>query len=331
VIAIIGVNSLSGSTFAKHALERGHEVIGFGRQENPVPNFTAHLNLDRENLEQFTFLKTNILQDYDVIAREIAARKCDIVINFAAQSMVAQSWNSPEDWYEVNVSAFSKLVSCIRKRNGVYLRKFVNFSTPEVYGSRDGLIMENWNFNPTTPYAISRAASDFHLRALASNFDFPVIFTRTANVYGPHQKLYRVVPKLITQAIKKEKFQLHGGGTSLRSFIHIDDVTNALFMIAEKGEIGNTYHISTNEFISIADLTRLILDRIGREYDECVEVVEDRQGKDSAYLLNSEKIRSELDWNDSIPLKDGLDTVINWIKQDWNTLKDINLDYVHSR
>jgi dTDP-glucose 4,6-dehydratase len=173
--------------------------------------------------------------------------------------MVAESWFTPEDWYDTNVSGLAKLVNNLRRVKKFPIIKFLHFSTPEVYGSTRNLIKENWNFNPTTPYAISRAASDLHLRAMFDSFGFPVIFTRTANIYGSHQRLYRIIPKLITKVIKGEEFQLHGAGNSLRSFIHSADVASALSLILEKGDIGETYHISGQEFISILDLTKKIL------------------------------------------------------------------------
>jgi dTDP-glucose 4,6-dehydratase len=211
------------------------------------------------------------------------------------------------------------------------LKKFINFTTPEVYGNTTGKITENWQFNPTTPYAISRAAGDYHLKALYENFNFPVIFTRTANVYGPYQKLYRVIPKLILKVLNGEKFQLQGEGKSLRSFIHSEDVSSALMKIMQDGAVGDSYHISTEQVVSIRQLVERILSKLGLDFESNVELVPDRIGKDKAYLLDSKKIRSELDWNDSILLNEGLDQTIEWIQRDWALLRTFKTDYVHTR
>ena len=112
-------------------------------------------------------------------------------------------------------------------------------------------IKENFNFSPSTPYAVSRAACDLHLKSFYDAYQFPVIFTRAANVYGPGQQLYRVVPRTILSAKTGKQFELHGDGNSERSFIHIADVVNATLKLALEAEAGTTWHISTQSSISI--------------------------------------------------------------------------------
>src|SRR3989338_4008923 len=101
------------------------------------------------------------------------------------------------------------------------------------------------HYNPSTPYAVSRAAGDMWLKALYKSYQFPVVFTRAANVYGCGQQLYRIIPRAILYARLEKKLHLHGGGYSMRSFIHIYDVADATYRIALSGELGHTYHIST--------------------------------------------------------------------------------------
>lgn len=330
-IAILGVNSFSGAWFANYLLSKEYSVTGFYRSRDVDDLFLPYLKAEQAPRSEFQMFNVNLLTDYENIAETIKEKQIDTVVNFAAQSMVAESWITPHDWYDTNVSAFSKLLTALNKSIGKKLMKFVQFSTPEVYGSTNGLIKENWNFNPTTPYAISRAASDFHLRALNQQFDFPVIFTRAANVYGPHQRIYRVIPKIIVKALKSEPFELHGGGTSLRSFVHIEDVCKGVLRIIQEGEIGASYHISTNDFVSILELTQEILGKLGIEFTQVVKVVGDRQGKDNAYLLDSSKIRSDLEWQEEISLSDGIDQVIGWVKGNWNKIQTLNSDYLHTR
>ena len=170
--------------------------------------------------------------------------------------MVAESWLTPWDWYNTNVVSFSKLIN---KLKNVKLEKFLNFSTPEVYGSTSKKIKEHNFFNPSTPYAISRTAQDFNFYAYYKNFNFPIVFTRTANIFGPHQQLYRIVPLAIIKAINNEKINLHGSGKSIRSFVFMDDVSEILFKILfDKKNIGQTFHISTKKFLSIKKLVLII-------------------------------------------------------------------------
>ena len=115
--------------------------------------------------------------------------------------MVAESWKSPEDWYQTNIVSQVKLYNSLIKLK--FIKKMIHVTTPEVFGSNNKKIGENANFNPNTPYAISRATLDIHLKKYQENFRLPIIFTRTANVYGPCQQLYRIIPK--TTMCKKKK------------------------------------------------------------------------------------------------------------------------------
>jgi dTDP-glucose 4,6-dehydratase len=169
------------------------------------------------------------------------------------------------------------------------------------------------------------------LKALHENFGFPVIFTRAANVYGEHQPLYRIVPRVILSALTGQKMPLQGGGKSIRSFIHIDDVGDALLRIVENGTPGESYHISTEDLISIHDLVATIAQKLNVNFDDLVEVTADRPGKDFAYQLDSQKIRAGLEWKDRISLDEGLDRTIKWVESNLDELRKMPLNYEHRR
>jgi dTDP-glucose 4,6-dehydratase len=271
----------------------------------------------------------NLNDDSSEVITALQRNNIKTIVNFAAQSMVGQSWNTPEDWYEANVVSLAKFAN--RLRNETDVDKFIHFTTPEVYGSTEGWIKESFNFAPNTPYAVSRASGDWHLRAMYENFNFPVIFTRAANVYGEHQPLYRIVPKVILSALTGQKLPLQGGGKSIRSFIHISDVNTALDRIVTDGKIGESYHISTNELITIHDLVQKIALKMNVDFDDLVEVLPDRPGKDFAYQLDSEKIRTELGWRDEINLDLGLDRTIAWVEGNLDELRNMSTEYIHRK
>ena len=174
-------------------------------------------------------------------------------------------------------------------------------TTPEVYGSTDGgWIKEHNHFIPSTPYAVSRAACDLHLQSFYEAYGFPVVFTRAANVYGPGQQLYRIVPRSLLSARTGEPMQLHGGGHSIRAFIHIKDVVRATLQLAIEGDPGSTWHLSTKESISIKDLVKKICKLVGANFNDLVKTSEERLGKDQSYLLDSSAIRQEHGWTDQI-------------------------------
>lgn len=324
---VLGSNSFSGSNFINYLLSKGYSVIGVSRSPEIEKLFLGYAN--NKNLANFHFYQFDLNKSTQDIVDLCVQFKISSVVNFAAQSMVAQSWDSPADWYNTNVVSFARFLQGLSNYKG--LETFVNFSTPEVYGSTDDWIKENFNFSPTTPYAISRAAADYHLKGLFKSFNFPVIFTRAANVYGPTQQLYRIVPKSILAGLLGKKIPLQGSGLSIRSFIHIDDVSKALSLILEKGIIGDSYHISTNDLISIRDLLKLISEKLSIHFDDLITETPDRKGKDYAYKLLSQKIRDELGWKEEITLESGINKTISWAEKNLESLRKFPMEYVHKR
>ena len=151
-IVVIGSNSFSGASFIKYALEQGNEVLGISRsQENP----RYFLPYKHITTEKFQFKQFDLNKDTDEIVSQIVRFNANYVVNFAAQSMVAESWQNPEHWYETNVVANVKLFEELRKLTS--LLKYVHISTPEVYGSCSGIVDETCSYSPSTPYATSRS------------------------------------------------------------------------------------------------------------------------------------------------------------------------------
>jgi len=323
-IFIIGSNSFSGASFANYALKQGADVVGISRSKEANRPFLPY---KWENHSNFTFYSLDINQHLEEIIALVDDLKPTHIINFAAQSMVAESWLKPNDWFMTNVVSTIKLHDELRKCD--FLKRYVHVSTPEVYGSCSGFVDENFPFNPSTPYAVSRAAADMSLRTFYDEYKFPVVTTRAANVYGPGQQLYRIIPRTILYILLGKKIQLHGGGFSTRSFIHMNDVSRATWKIMEQGKIGHTYHISTNEIISIRELVESICVKLNVKFKNHVEVVGERAGKDSAYQLKSAKLRDELDWQEEINLDQGLNESISWVKENLEVLKKEVFDYQH--
>jgi dTDP-glucose 4,6-dehydratase len=323
-VFVVGSNSFSGASFIDFALSKGARVIGISRSAEPIPAF---LPFKWRNYENFTFHQLDLNQDLPAIASMIREVKPAYVVNFAAQSMVGESWENPGDWFMTNAVSTVKFHDELRKCD--FLKRYVHISTPEVYGSCSGFVKEDFLFNPSTPYAVSRAAADMSLKTFSATYNFPVVTTRAANVYGPGQQLYRIIPRTILFILLGRKIQLHGGGTSTRSFIHMRDVSDATWRIMEGGKNGETYHISTNDVISIRDLVAQICTRLNVRFEDHVEVVGERLGKDSAYHLESSKVRTELGWQDQISFDQGLNECIIWVRDNLDALKAEPYNYLH--
>ena len=327
-IFVIGSNSFSGASFVDFALAAGAEVIGASRSAEPHAAFLPYRwDAPPAELARFRFQKLDLNHDTDRIAAAIEAFRPDYVVNFAAQSMVAESWLYPEHWYQTNVVANVRLHEKLRKFD--FLKKYVHVSTPEVYGSCSGNVTEAAPFNPSTPYAASRAACDLHLMTFFKNYKFPVVFTRAANVYGPGQQLYRIIPRTALFIRTGRKLQLHGGGRSVRSFIHIRDVSDGTLRVARQGVPGETYHLSTPLNQSIREIVEAICRKLGANFNEVVEVVGDRPGKDAAYLLDSGKARRTLGWTDQVSFEQGLGETLAWLDRNLDALRLQPVDYIH--
>ncbi len=321
---VIGSNSFSGASYVGYLLAQGAEVVGISRSAEPSEVFlpykwNAH--------ERFRFCQMDLNHDLGRIVEVVDEFRPNYVINFAAQGMVAQSWDCPEHWFMTNTVAMVNLHDELRKCS--FLKKFVQVSTPEVYGSTEGVIKEDAPYNPSTPYAVSKTACDMSLMAFHKAYDFPVVFTRAANVCGPAQQLYRILPRTIFCILSKEKLQLQGGGTSVRSFIHIRDVAEGTLRVTRDGAPGSVFHLSTDRQISIRELVEEVCRQMDADFDKHVEVAEERLGKDAAYLLDCSEAREGLGWVPAISLEDTIGETIEWMRSRWGEIQHQPRQYTH--
>ena len=254
-VLVLGSNSCAGSgIIAELAKMEIYDLMPTSRSEERSQFFLPYKWGDFPTVRSFRQLDLNT--QLDELEELLENFKPHYVINFASQSMVGESWDYPEDWMQTNVSSFMKVIRILQ--NMKFIEKYIHFSTPEVYGDTGNIwVKENRNFRPTTPYALSRSSGDQIVNMWKENFNFPAVTTRSANVYGPGQQLYRIIPKAIFSILLGKKIPLHGGGLSIRSFVHYADIASALDLILKYGKIGDCYHISPRESISIADLISL--------------------------------------------------------------------------
>ena len=325
-IAVIGSNSFSGAHLVAHALEAGMEVAGISRSPELDGVFLPYTWMPHE---RFRFHQLDLNTQLEEIMDVLRAFAPAYVVNFSAQGMVAQSWDRPEDWLMTNTVAMVNLHDRLRKC--AFLKKFVQASTPEVYGSTQGVIREDAPYSPSTPYAVSKAACDMSLQAFVKAYRFPAVFTRAANVCGPGQQLFRIIPKTIYCVLTGEKLRLEGGGVSVRSFIHIRDVCEATLRAARSAEPGAIYHLSTDRRITIRELVEMICRTLGASFEQCVEVAAARRGQDAAYLLDWSRAHAELGWSPAISLEQTVEETAAWIQDHLEELRRQPREYVHKR
>jgi dTDP-glucose 4,6-dehydratase len=325
-VLVIGSNSFSGSHYIDELLNRKkYEIIGVSRSPEKNEIYLPHRK--NPNIKHFSFHQIDLNSDLNVLEKICDEFLPDYIVNFASQSMVGQSWDNPDHWYNTNVLALVKLIHMLKDKK--YLKKYVHITTPEVYGTCEGRVTESHPFNPSTPYAASRAAGDVLIQLYVREYGFPAVFTRAANVFGPGQQLFKIIPKAICYIKLNKKIPLHGGGYARRSFIHIRDVCQATVEIMEKALPGNTYHLSTESLHQIRDVVEIIAGKMGRKFKDVVEAVEKRKGLDDAYILDSSKAKIELNWNPKISFEDALDETMGWVDDNWNVIKNEPMEYIH--
>jgi dTDP-glucose 4,6-dehydratase len=245
-----------------------------------------------------TFIKGDI-KNRDLVTFLIKEYKFDVVFHFAAQSHVDNSFIDPVMFTYENVCGTHNLLEAFRLAKPDV--KFIHFSTDEVYGTWESgpAFTEKDTLVPTNPYASSKAAAEMIVQSYIKSFKMDIKIIRCNNVYGPNQFPEKLIPKFIKLLKNGNKCTLHGTVSSSvkRAFIHVDDVTEAVLTVHEKGTSGEIYNISSDYEFSVLDITKLIIKAIKNthDYEDWVEIVDDRPFNDNRYFINSDKLKS-LGW-----------------------------------
>lgn len=325
-VLVIGSNSFSGSDFVDLLLtERDYRVLGVSRSAEKHELFLPYKT--NPNRDRFRFYQMDLNNDLPALVALITAERPAYIVNFAAQSEVAPSWANPGQWFQTNAVALADLT--IRLKDMAFLKRYVHISTPEVYGTCEGVVREDAPLNPSTPYAASKAASDLMLLTLVKNFDFPVSTIRATNVYGAHQQLFKIIPRTVIYLQSGRTIELHGGGHAVKSYVHIRDVSVGELAVMERGRTGDIYHFSPDAGVAVRDVVRLICERLGKDFEASVKTVAERLGQDKAYVIDSTKARTELGWAPRVDMEQGLSAVAAWTRTYWDAIMAHPLDYIH--
>lgn len=324
-VLVIGSNSFSGSDFVDLLLEKGeYQVIGISRSPEKSPLFLPYR---KRNSRNFQFHQIDLNRDLLKLQTILNEFQPEYIVNFAAQSEVAPSWENPHHWFQTNAVALTQLANMLK--NLPYLKKYVHISSPEVYGTCVGNITEDAPLNPSTPYAASKAAGDLSLFAFAKNFPFPLVMVRATNVYGAHQQLFKIIPRSAIYLKLGKTIELHGGGVAVKSYIHIRDISNGELAIMERGRIGEIYHLSPDQGVAVRDVVQTICKKMGVDFTKATKEVAERLGQDKAYTIDSSKARRELGWFPAITLNEGVGQTVNWVEKHFDEISKQPLGYIH--
>jgi dTDP-glucose 4,6-dehydratase len=249
-------------------------------------------------------------------------REANIVVHFAAETHVDRSILAAGEFIQTDV--FGTFVLLEAARDAPALRRFVQISTDEVYGSvPSGHSRETDELRPRNPYSASKAGADRLAYSYFATYNVPVIVTRASNNYGPNQFPEKVIPLFITNAVDEQPLPLYGDGLNVRDWLHVDDHCRAIDLLIDTGVSGEVYNIGGGNEVRNVDLTRRILELTGRP-PSLIRPVADRPGHDRRYALDTGKLRS-LGWRPQVAFDEGLRDTVAWYRENewwWRPIKE---------
>ena len=259
------------------------------------------------------------------------------IFNLAAETHVDRSIDSPKDFINSNILGVYNILEAFKK----FIKKnkrtrLIHISTDEVYGDiLIGRSNENYPYQPSSPYAASKAASDHLVSSYVKTYNIPAIVTNCSNNYGPKQHPEKLIPKLIYNMFKNKPLPIYGKGTNSREWIYVKDHCEALIKIFEKGKIGNFYNIGSNKNQTNLEICNKLIEisKKNKKLGKNVKImfVKDRPGHDIRYALNSSKLKKELKWKPKTSLAEGLKKTYYWYANNKDYYKSITKNDINNR
>jgi len=331
-ILVTGGAGFIGSALVRHLIiNTDHEVLNLDKLTYAgVVESLAEVEAD----PRYRFVQGDIC-DAAIVKRLLADFEPDVIAHLAAESHVDRSIDGPDAFIQTNVvGTFTMLESALEYWRKLDPRaqssfRFHHISTDEVFGSLgdEGSFTETTPYDPRSPYAASKAASDHLVRAWGHTFGLPVLVTNCSNNYGPYHFPEKLIPLIIIRALSGAELPVYGDGSNVRDWLFVEDHARALCSVFERGEPGQTYNVGGNAERRNIDVVRTICAALdargpaadGRSYAEQIRFVDDRPGHDHRYAIDATKIRSELGWEPAVTFEDGIRRTVDWYleRRDW--------------
>lgn len=299
----------------------------------------AVLNIDKqtyagnpENLSdldedpRYEFIKTDI-GDEEVVSKSLIDFKPSSIINFAAESHVDRSIDSPEPFVETNVLGTLRLLQCTKNffsdlnQEEKSKFRFLHVSTDEVYGSlsnTDPAFSETTPYSPNSPYSASKAGADHLVRSYHHTFGIPTLTTNCSNNYGPFQFPEKLIPLMILNACEGKNLPIYGDGANIRDWLHVEDHCRGILAVLEKGREGETYCIGGDSEKTNLEVVDTICEALDKDrpqdapHQNLKTFVKDRPGHDRRYAIDFSKIQNELGWEPRFSFEEGMAQTVDW-------------------
>jgi dTDP-glucose 4,6-dehydratase len=276
---------------------------------------------DIQSAKNFS-LEVADIADAESVTRIFGDFRPDVVVHFAAESHVDRSIHDPGEFVRTNVVGTLQLLNASRAlAKDAPSFRFHHVSTDEVYGSLqdEGTFTEDSRYDPSSPYAASKASSDHLVRAFHRTYGLPATITNCSNNYGPRQAPEKLIPLTILNALEGRELPVYGTGGNSRDWLYVEDHCDAVWLVIERGRVGQTYNVGGGEERKNIDVVRticrLVAEKTGRPVEQVlglIRFVADRPGHDWRYAIDAAKIEKELGWKPKMDLATGLARTLSW-------------------
>jgi len=323
-IIVTGGLGFIGSNLIDLLIKKNFSVINIDK----ISYSSNFYNLkEYNNSNKYKFIRCNIGERK--FKKILFKYKPICVFNLAAETHVDRSIDNPEHFVQSNIVGVYKLLGYFKEYSQKFTSKLIHISTDEVYGDiLKGRTSEKYPYNPSSPYAASKAASDHLVQSYVRTYKIPAIITNCSNNYGPKQHPEKLIPKLIYNILNNKPLPIYGKGMNSREWIFVKDHCEALIKIFKKGKIGNFYNIGSNKNLTNLKVCEHLI-RVAKKNSILgtkvkINFIKDRPGHDIRYALNSNKIKRELNWKPRINFKEGIKLTFDWYNKNRKYYKSIS-------
>ena len=323
-IIVTGGLGFIGSNLIELLLQKNYNVINI---DKITYSSNFYNTKEFKNSKNYRFIKCDIK---DIKIKKILFNyKPDCVFNLAAETHVDRSIDNPENFIQSNILGVYNLLECFKSYTNKYYSKLIHISTDEVYGDiLTGRSSEKHPYQPSSPYAASKAASDHLVSSYVRTYKIPAIVTNCSNNYGPKQHPEKLIPKLIYNILNNKTLPIYGRGTNSREWIYVKDHCKALIKVYQKGKVGEFYNIGSNKNLNNLQVCKKLINvsknKISLGKKVSISFVRDRPGHDVRYALNSDKIKNNLGWSTKTSFNEGIKLTFDWYNNNKTYYKSIS-------